>query len=163
MTRTEQLRTFYTETVNNLTLEKALVEHYKINPQFTRYDQFETVEAGNIIKSHDISHIIYGCDTSLPGEFKVQMWNNFGSSKTMPKLNLKNLLNKDFNTIMRLVIPTGLFGFVAMNFKELMGVRKQVKTQADQMTKKWIYGEEEKYMNKTIDEIRDEFGIEILD
>jgi ubiquinone biosynthesis protein Coq4 len=162
MTRTKQLHTFYTDTVNNLTLKKALIEHYKINPQFTRYDHFETIEAGNVIKSHDISHIIYGCDTSMIGEYKVQMWNNFGSKRTRPKLTFKLIFSKDAKALIQLVIPTGLIKFARAHKEEMEIVKANVKTQSNKMTKKWIYGEEEKYMGKTVAEIRNEFGIEIM-
>jgi ubiquinone biosynthesis protein Coq4 len=162
MTDSPNLHTFYIKTVNNLTLKKALVEHYKINPQFTRYDQFETLEAGNAIKSHDISHILYGCDTTLLGEYKVQMWNNFSSTKTRPKISFKLIFSKDAKALMQLVIPTGLIKFAREHKVEMNRIKNEIKTQSDKMTKKWIYGEEEKYMNKTIGEIRDEFGIQIL-
>jgi ubiquinone biosynthesis protein Coq4 len=159
---TTQLPTFYTSTVNNMTLEKALIEHYKINPQFTRYDQFETLEAGNAIKSHDISHILYGCDTTLLGEYKVQMWNNFSSTKTRPKISFKLIFSKDAKALMQLVIPTGLIKFAREHKVEMNRIKNEIKTQSDKMTKKWIYGHEETYMQKTIAEIRAEYGIEII-
>jgi ubiquinone biosynthesis protein Coq4 len=158
----EQLNKFYTSTINNLTLAKALEEHYKINPQFTRYDQFETLEAGNTIKSHDISHLIYGCDTSYLGEYKVQMWNNNGSKNTMPRLSLKLIFSSDLKALIQLVIPTGLIKFAKEHKVEMDKVKAEIKTRSTQMTKKWIYGEEGNYMDKTIAEIRREFGIKVL-
>jgi ubiquinone biosynthesis protein Coq4 len=158
----QQLTTFYTTTINNWTLAKALEEHYKINPQFTRYDQFETFEAGQTIKSHDISHLIYGCDTSYLGEYQVQMWNNNGSKKTMPKFSFKMIFSKDLKSLIQLVIPTGLIEFARENKTEMDKVKAEIKTRSTRMTKKWIYGEEGKYMYKKIAEIRGEFGIEIL-
>jgi ubiquinone biosynthesis protein Coq4 len=158
----EQLTTFYTTTINDWTLAKALEEHYKINPQFTRYDQFETLEAGSTIKSHDISHLIYGCDTSYLGEYKVQMWNNNGSKNTMPKLSFKLIFSKDLKSLIQLVIPTGLIKFARDHKIEMDKVKAEIKARSTRMTKKWIYGEEEKYMDKTIAEMRGEFGIEIL-
>jgi ubiquinone biosynthesis protein Coq4 len=158
----QQLSTFYTTTINDLTLAKALEEHYKINPQFTRYDQFETLEAGQTIKSHDISHLIYGCDTSYLGEYKVQMWNNNGSKNIMPRLNFKLVFSNDLKTLIQLVIPTGLIKFAKEHKVEMDKVKAEIKTRSTQMTKKWIYGEEDRYLNKTIAEIREEFRIEVL-
>lgn len=158
-----QLNVFYTQTVNNLTLKEALEQHYQINPQFTRYDQFITLEAGNAIKSHDISHIIYGCDTSYLGEYKVQMWNNNGSSKTMPRVSFKLLFSKDLKSLIQLVIPTGLIKFARENKIEMDKVKAEIKSKASNMTQKWIYGEEEKFMDITIGEIRAKYGIEILE
>jgi ubiquinone biosynthesis protein Coq4 len=157
-----KLNQFYTIDINQMTLRDALTEHYNINPQFTRYDQFETIEAGNTIKSHDISHLIYGCDTSYLGEYKVQMWNNFSSKKTMPKLSLKLIFSKDARALIQLVLPTGLVKFAKEHKEEMDKVKANIKIQSDKMTKKWIYGNEEKYMDKTIGKIREEYGIEIL-
>jgi ubiquinone biosynthesis protein Coq4 len=158
----ESLNQFYVHDINNLTLSQALDEHYKINPQFTRYDEFEITEAGSTIKSHDISHLIYGCDTSYFGEYKVQMWNNNGSSKTMPRISFKLIFSKDAKALIQLVIPTGLIKF-ALEHKDEMGeIKFKIKCQSNQMTKKWIYGEEENYMDKTIGEIRKEYGIQVL-
>jgi ubiquinone biosynthesis protein Coq4 len=159
----QQLSQFYTNDVNQMTLAKAIEEHYKINPQFTRYDELETKEGGETIKSHDISHIIYGCDTSYLGEYKVQMWNNFGSSKTMPRISFKLLFGKDLKVLLQLVIPTGLIKFAKEHKEEMDKVKGEIRTRSTRMTKKWIYGEEEKYMDKTIAEIRTEYGIEILE
>jgi ubiquinone biosynthesis protein Coq4 len=158
-----KLNQFYTSDINQMTLREALTEHYKINPQFTRFDQFETKEAGITIKSHDISHIIYGCDTSYLGEYKVQMWNNFGSKNTMPKLSFKLIFSKDARALIQLVLPTGLIKFAKEHKKEMDKVKADIKTQSTKMTKKWIYGEEQKYMDKTIGEIRAEYEIEVLE
>jgi hypothetical protein len=158
----EQVSTFYNHDINNLTLQNALDEHYKINPQFTLYNEFETKEAGSAIKSHDISHLIYGCDTSYLGEYKVQMWNNNGSKNTMPKVSLRLVFSKDVKALIQLVIPTGLIKFAKEHKVEMDKVKAEIKISSDKMIKKWIYGKEEVYMSKTIDVIRAEYGIEIL-
>jgi ubiquinone biosynthesis protein Coq4 len=157
-----KLNQFYTSDINQMTLRDAITEHYNINPQFTPYYEFETLEAGSTIKSHDISHIIYGCDTSYLGEYKVQMWNNFGSSKTMPKISFKLIFSKDARALIQLVLPTGLIKFAREHKVEMDKVKAKIKTQSAKMTKKWIYSGEEKYMDKTIGEVREEYGIQIL-
>jgi ubiquinone biosynthesis protein Coq4 len=155
-----ELTNFYTTTVNELTLAKALDEHYKINPQFTPWYKFEAKEARDLIKSHDISHLIFGCDTSYIGEYMVQTWNGSGANLNIPKSEgLKYLMNKDLR---QLVLPTSLFSFAITHIMDFIKVRKLIKTQASLMTKKWEYFQEEPFMDKTIAEIRSEYGIVIL-
>jgi ubiquinone biosynthesis protein Coq4 len=155
-----QLSTFYTQTTNEMTLEKALVEHYKINPQFTPWDQFDTPEARNLIKAHDISHLIYGCDTSYMGEFMVQTWNGFKSNLNIPpREGLKYLMNKDLR---QLVLPTSLFSYAITHIMDFVKIKSRIKRQAKLMIKKWEYFQEEPYMSKTIGEIRSEYNIEII-
>ncbi len=152
--------TFYTNLINNLTLSQALDEHYKINPQFTPWYNFDQVEVRNLIKSHDISHLIFGCDTSYMGEFMVQTWNSFGSDTNInPKDSFKYLTNKNLRS---LVLPTNLFGYAITHILEFIKIRKLIKKQSKLMTKKWQYFEEELYINKTINQIRLEYGIVTL-
>lgn len=57
---------FYGEGVRSLTLGEALRRHYLINPQFTVWNQHHGDIAKKLVKAHDISHLIFGCDTGLP-------------------------------------------------------------------------------------------------
>jgi ubiquinone biosynthesis protein Coq4 len=160
MIETTALHTFYSQTVKNLTLETAMIEHYKINPQFTPWDKFTAPEARNLIKAHDISHLIFGCTTSYMGEYMVQTWNGFGANLNINPLSAyKYLFNKDLR---QLVLPTSLFQYAITHIGEFIKVRGLIKKQAKLMTKKWEYFKEEAYMQKTIAEIRAEYNIQIL-
>jgi ubiquinone biosynthesis protein Coq4 len=162
MTQTQfNFNNFYTSAINNLTLQEALDIHYQINPQFTPWDQFDTPEARNLIKNHDISHVIFGCDTSYGGEYCVQTWNKYGSNLNISFTQFpKYIFNKD---LVQIVLPSKLIQYAMTHIGEFMNFRKQIKAQAKLMTKKWEYFKEEPYMDKTIGEIRAEYGIEILE
>jgi hypothetical protein len=155
-----QLSSFYTTTINDLTLAKALEEHYKINPQFTPWYNCKTVIAKKLIKAHDITHLIFGSDTTFMGETVVQTWAEFGVD-----INVKFVYRFKYfvdSTARSLIIPKGMFGFMFSNWREVLSLRKQIKAKSKSMTQKWKYFEEEQYMNKTIDEIRAEYGITTL-
>ncbi|MBC7472296.1 MAG: hypothetical protein H7196_03500 [candidate division SR1 bacterium] len=156
---TKKLTKFYATEINTMSLKDALNEHYKINPQFTPWDQFDTPEARNLIKAHDISHLLYGCDTSYTGEYMVQTWNGFGSNLNIkPQDSLKYLLNQDLRS---LVLPAKLMSYALTHLKEFMIVRGLIKKQSKLMTKKWEYFQEDSYLSKTIGNIREEYGIKI--
>jgi ubiquinone biosynthesis protein Coq4 len=156
-----QLTTFYTQTVNDLTLQEALDQHYAINPQFTQWDTFDAPEARNLIKAHDISHILYGCNTSYMGEYMVQTWNGAGSNLNIPPTHIfKYLLNKDLK---QLILPTSLFSYSISHIREFITVRSLIKKQAKLMTKKWQYFKEDQYLSTIVSEIRAEYGIHILE
>jgi hypothetical protein len=56
-----------------------------------------------MIKAHDITHIIFGSDTSYEGEFTVQTWFNLGGSVKIPWNNTyKYVFNKDLIQIILL-------------------------------------------------------------
>jgi ubiquinone biosynthesis protein Coq4 len=156
----EKLCQFYTTDINQMSLKDALNEHYKINPQFTPWYQFDTPEARNLIKAHDISHLLFGCDTSYNGEYCVQTWNKYGSNLNIPPAQaFKYIANRDLRS---LVLPTSLFSYAMTHISLFIKERSLIKKQAKLMTKKWQYFKEESYMDKTIGEIRAEYGIEIL-
>jgi ubiquinone biosynthesis protein Coq4 len=155
-----QLSTFYTTTINNLTLTKALDEHYKINPQFTPWYKYQNNQASRMIKAHDITHLIFGCDTSYSGEYAVQTWAKYRVKIKIPFWEMyKYLFNKD---MIQLILPPKLIQYSWTHRSEFAQLKKKIKTQTNLMTKKWEYFQEEHYMNKTISEIREEYGIKIL-
>jgi ubiquinone biosynthesis protein Coq4 len=147
---------FYSRKINNLTLAQALEIHYEINPQFTPWYDTKNLVLQKMLKSHDLSHIIYGCDTTLLGEMQVQFWNKFGS--TVPK-NLKDFIStmKDKEN-RELLTPAGLIPFFLTHLPEIWRTRKLAKL----MSKKWVFFDEERYMNTTIGDVRKEFNMVIV-
>jgi ubiquinone biosynthesis protein Coq4 len=150
---------FYSDKINHLTLRVALNMHYQLNPQFTRFDVFETQEGADAIRNHDISHIIYGQDTSMFGEYCVQMYNNFGSANTASKVSFKLLFSKDLKAMIGLVLPTSLISYVFANRKMLKKIEKEIKAKASKMTKKWNYDDVNLFMDKTLGDIRQQHNI----
>jgi ubiquinone biosynthesis protein Coq4 len=151
---------FYSDKINDMTLQEALDMHYAINPQFTHWTLFPDKIARDLIRAHDISHVVYGCDTSYMGELFVQSWNKYGSSQNIPMNEApKYLMNKDLRS---LVLPTSLFSFAFSHIGDIISNRNRVKKQAKSMTKKWQYFQEDLYLDKKVGDIRMEYNIDIL-
>ena len=146
---------FYSQKIDTLTLAQAFKIHYEINPQFMPWYDAKSSILQKMMKSHDLSHIIYGCDTTMLGEMQVQFWNSFGSK--VPK-NFKDFTSAVTDKETREILtPAGLFPFFLNNLPEIWRVRKLAKS----MSKKWVFFDEERYMNTTIGDIRKEFNIVI--
>src|SRR5262245_48916591 len=60
-------------------LREALEEYYALNPNLLDPDEL-SVEARTLFKCHDVTHVIFGCDTSLRGETLVDAWAIFGTT-----------------------------------------------------------------------------------
>ena len=147
---------FYSRKIDDLTLAQAIKLHYELNPQFTPWDRINNPVLQKMIKFHDHSHVIYGCDTKLLGEVRVQFWNNFGSKVPKnPKDFISAITDKDSR---KLLTPDGLISSFVTNLPEILRVRKQAKL----MSKKWVFFDEERYINTTIGAIRQEYNIVIL-
>lgn len=52
------------------TLRQGLEEYYALNPQITQPDSQPT-EFAEILRAHDVGHVIFGCDTGMYDELKI--------------------------------------------------------------------------------------------
>jgi ubiquinone biosynthesis protein Coq4 len=148
---------FYSDKINNMTLKQALDIHYLINPQFTPYTEYSSEVASNIIKAHDISHVIFGCNTTMLGEAKVQSRVNSGVDFNLKfQDKFKTLFDKDARS---LLLPTGLFSFFFRHINEILAISKEAKIKSRLMTKRWVYFVEDQYMDTTIGDIRSQYNI----
>ncbi|WGV28105.1 hypothetical protein [Halotia branconii] len=63
-------RPFYTNKHSTQTLQQGLDEYYAVNPNLTNPQKLPP-EFAKILLAHDVSHIIYGCDTGMYDELKL--------------------------------------------------------------------------------------------
>jgi ubiquinone biosynthesis protein Coq4 len=150
---------FYSEKINHLSLSHALDLHYKLNPHFTHWDKYISPIAKKLVKAHDITHIIFGCDTNLLGELRVQLWTKFGVKSFGWRETLMYARDKESKVLIK--NPIGfyaMFKFFLKNINSIWLVRRQAKL----FSKKWEYFQEDKYMTRTIGDIRQEFNIQLL-
>ena len=92
---------FYTTELEAITLQDALRKHYLLNPQFTVWSQYKSDNAKKLVKAHDISHLVFGCDTSLLGEMRVQLWAKFAVQKFGFKESLTYARDKEAKVLLK--------------------------------------------------------------
>lgn len=146
----------YTSQGEYLPLRDALEAHYRLNPHFTRWHEYKRSEARRIIKAHDISHLVFGCDTRLLGEMQVQLWAKFAVAPLAWREKLTYFRDEESKVLLK--NPVGyrrMLIFFLRNFSEVWRIRKQ----AQKMSKKWHYFDEDKYFDKSLAAIRAEYGI----
>jgi ubiquinone biosynthesis protein Coq4 len=156
---TMQPKDFYSEKSNDLTLADALHLHYALNPQFTIWSDYKSERAKQLVKAHDITHILFGCDTSLLGEMRVQLWAKFGVKKF--GLRESFLYAKDKEARVLLKNPVGYLAMLKFFLQHLDEVGA-VRAESKKMSQKWTYFEEDAYMTSKIGDIRRRFNISIL-
>ena len=62
-----------------LTLREGLEELYRHNPEVASVSKTK----GKTFTDHDLTHIIFGCDTSITGEILLKPWILFGTDISM--------------------------------------------------------------------------------
>lgn len=63
-------RPHYTDKNSTQTLQEGLEEYYALNPNVTDPRELP-LEFAKILLAHDVSHIVYGCDTGMYDELKI--------------------------------------------------------------------------------------------
>lgn len=148
----------YTTASDHLPLQEALDIHYALNPQFTHWYKYQSPVAKKLVKAHDISHLLFGCDTQLMGEMQVQLWAKFAVQPLSWRETLAYVRDKESKVLLKNLVgyPRMLIFFI-QNFAQV----KKIKTKAAKMSKKWRYFEEDNYLSKPLGAIRAEYGIVI--
>lgn len=66
----QRLRPNYTDRNSTQTLQQGLEEYYAVNLHITD-PRTLPLEFAKILLAHDVSHVIYGCDTGMYDELKI--------------------------------------------------------------------------------------------
>jgi hypothetical protein len=144
----------YSTQINPLTLAECLDIHYRINPQFTRWDHYASPLARQIIRTHDATHVIFGCDTSLLGELQVESWSLFGVKRNWRDAP-KYLQDPESSKLLNPIGYGSLAKFVLTHLHEVFRVWQRSRA----LSKRWVYFDEERYMQTPIGVIRAEYNI----
>ena len=142
----------------NLTLRQGLEKFYKEHQSHLSHNN-EGIpnEVKTFFISHDIAHVLFGCDISLYGEGSVKVWTIFGTTlgfwKHIRAYNKANAfeLSRNFS----------LSHVVSNIFKFLISIPALI-IRSKKMNKPWPWTEYEPYLDTSISEIRKEFNIKVL-
>jgi hypothetical protein len=157
----------------NITLRQALDKYYAQNPDFYKPDQFED-SYNKILFAHDACHIVFGCDTNVVGEAKLEVWTLFATNLDFKTyyddyvspllaagknaLNGDSVANEGFKEASRIFLTLpNLIQYVLASFsfvKVFLMTRK--------VNPKWHYYNYHGHLDRSILDIRKEFNIQIL-
>ena len=112
----------------------------------------------NDIELHDVIHTVFACPTNLKGEILAHLWSVFGTTLTMGEMHNVTSHN-DHKAVLKKIghfrlIKTWL-GNTPNMFRVVLRSRK--------MNKKWPAHQFEQYLNKSLKDIRTEYGINIVE
>lgn len=143
---------------DSITLRKGLeIFHEAYKDHLSHYKKELSNEAQAFFRSHDIAHVLFGCDISLYGEGAVKIWTIFGTSlgfwQHITAYRAANAfeLSKSFTLV-----------HIVTNIFRLLFSIPVIIIRTKRMHKKWDWAKFEPYLDTPIVEIRKEFNIKVL-
>jgi ubiquinone biosynthesis protein Coq4 len=142
----------------NITLRQGLERFYEeYKSHLSQNKEGIPNEVKSFFKSHDIAHVLFGCDISLFGEGSVKIWTIFGTTLGFWKhirayKNAKGYeLSKNFSPAHNV---NNIFKFLSSLLALIIRSKKMIKL--------WPWADYESYLDTPIYDIRKEFNIKIL-
>jgi hypothetical protein len=136
------------------TLAEALIEYYQANPKLKR-DAALSPEAREFFQAHDVVHVVYGCNTSMPDEAIVKLSSLFGSSAGVSVLRGYRL-HESLEIYRRLPLGSTLAALMAAPYLIVRTIWRCLHQRA-----KWPWTDHEQYMHTPLRELRERFGIRV--
>ena len=128
----------------NLTLRQGLEQFYeKYDRRLSHNNNNIPLEVKSFFKSHDVAHVLFGCDITLYGEGSVKIWTIFGTTlgfwnhiKTYKKSNAYELA-QNFSP-----------KHVVLNLFKFLFSIPLVIIRANRMNRLWPWSDFEHYLDK---------------
>jgi len=140
-----------------LTLRQGLQEYFEGHSGLLKPDCTDT-QTAKFFRSHDACHVLFGLDTTLPDEGLADLWTVFGTDIGFGRYAKYLCTDAAAKQIVR---DIGLFHTIATVLRLLPSVGR-VFLRSRKMNKKWQWGNEERYFDCPLVELRHEFNIKIL-
>lgn len=146
----------YTSQDSEQTLRDGLAEYRACNPGLLDPGSMAP-EAAALFEQHDAAHVLFGCDTTLRGETRIDTWTIFGSSiglrGYLAYLRLPQV-NQVFSEAGRLRILIELLRCSPDVVRVIARSRR--------MARAWPWREWERHLDRPLRELREEFAIRVV-
>lgn len=141
----------------DITLRQALDKYYAQNPGFYQPNQLDD-DSRKVFYAHDVCHIIFGCDTSLVGEAKVEQWTIHSTN-----FNFKEYVDTVLSTeATRKAVAE--ISPIQLLIQGSLSIFPLVKTylRARKVKPKWDFYAYSKYLDRSISDVRRKFNIQVV-
>lgn len=139
-----------------ITLREGVRRHRQKNTAISTEDDLSP-EAQAFFRCHDVAHVVFGCDTSIVGEGVLKVFTIFGTTLGF-RGHLSGYAAADAFRLFRQYSVL----HVLTNILKLPVYLSLALVRANRMSKRWPWSEHTAYLDKTIEEIRTDFSIEVV-
>ncbi|MGN6516567.1 MAG: hypothetical protein ACTHLR_12105 [Rhizomicrobium sp.] len=151
-------RLAYQEQDSPLTLAQGLGEYYRANGGRVLPPASLPPESAALFKSHDICHVIFGLDTSLYDEAMADTRTLLSCDVGFARYTGYLVTNKETQAIFKEI------GFGAALWGTLKTLPRMARALREnfRMAKKWPWVPPEEYMERSLGDLRREYGIRVI-
>jgi hypothetical protein len=145
----------YQSPVSTQTLAEGLAEYRTAHPALKRDEEILSPEARQFFRSHDIVHVLYGCDTTMPDEAIVKIASLFGTTGGLGVL--RGYLHHESLDIYRRLPPADtLLAILLAPYLVLRTLWRCVR-----QPRRWPWVEHAQYLDTSLADLRSAFGIRV--
>ena len=144
----------------SLTLKEG-VEHYRAYLKKNGKKVLDDQEGSLTILSNDVTHVIYGLDTSLEEEQMLNFWVLFGATYTWKEIMAYNGREEVSDFTKDILKEVGLINMVMLTIRSIIPFF-QVLRNLRSKKKKWPFVCLNELMEISVTSLREEYGIKIL-
>jgi ubiquinone biosynthesis protein Coq4 len=141
----------------DISLKEALDRYYAQNPGFYQPSQLDD-DSRKVFFAHDVCHIVFGCDTSLVGEGKVEQWTIHSTN-----FNFQSYVDTILGTeaTRQAVSEISVWQLFIQGFFNIFPLIKTY-LRARQVQPKWDFYDYDGHLDRPISDIRKEFNIQVV-
>lgn len=137
------------------TLAEGLSEYFKAHPDLKREEHLVSADARQFFRSHDIVHVLYGCDTSMSDEAIVKLASLVGTTGGLRILR-GYAHHETLDIYRRLPLASTLVALLASPYLIVRTIWR-----CSRQRRRWPWIENEQFMAVSLAELRAAFGIRV--
>ena len=141
---------------SSMTLREGLAEYFRRNPGLMSEAELPR-DLGLGLHSHDIAHVVFGCDTSLLGEVILARWSLFGVTGSL-RPYLIGLRRRETRGLFR----DALAAFRPRMLWRMVKLASLAVVRSLRMRERWPFAAYGPYVDQPLCEIRERFGIRVV-
>jgi len=146
----------YRDQNSELTLVEGLDEYFHSMSNLLDLNQLQGSER-DLFTNHDVAHVVFGCDISLRNEVMMDAWTVFGTDVGVIAYARYLSSPAAQNIFAQIGYLKGFWSAI----KALPDVFRVI-FRARRMKAKWPWSDHERYMQRSLGDIRRELGLRIL-
>lgn len=143
---------------SRMTLREGLAEYMASNPDLIDTQDTSSEKMAAYFANHDASHVVFGTSTRIEDELIQDIW-------TLLAIDVKyrNYVGDLVKAKEGMEVASSLpFWGTIKGFFHLLGVLPRLLWRAYKMPEKWPWAGWERYLDRPLCEIRENFGIRVL-